>query len=75
MGKKKEEKTKRKKKKERTAQCFTVDLHSETLSSFSFFLIAKIGQILWFPSKNGFFFNTCECINDCFSILFYSKIY
>jgi hypothetical protein len=54
MGKKKE-KTKRKKKKERTAQCFTVDLHSETLSSFSFFLIAKIGQILWFPSKNGFF--------------------
>jgi hypothetical protein len=26
-------------KKERTAQHFTVDLHSETLSSFSFFLI------------------------------------
>ena len=28
-----------KKKKEKTAQRFTVDLHSKTLSSFSFFLI------------------------------------
>jgi hypothetical protein len=30
------------KKKERTAQRFTVDLHSEILSSFSFFLIDLI---------------------------------
>jgi len=36
MGKKWE---KKRKKKERTAQRFTVDLHSETLSNFSFFLI------------------------------------
>jgi len=31
---------KKKKKKERTAQRFTVDLHSKTLSSFNFFLIS-----------------------------------
>jgi hypothetical protein len=30
---------KNEKKKERTAQRFTVDLHNETLSNFSFFLI------------------------------------
>ena len=44
--KKKKKKTKKNgkkktKKKKRTAQRFTVDLHSETLSSFSFFLIPK----------------------------------
>jgi hypothetical protein len=39
-GKKMGKKTK--KKKERTAQHFTVDLHSETLSSFSFFLMVII---------------------------------
>ena len=32
-------KTEKKGKKKRTAQHFTVDLHSKTLSSFSFFLI------------------------------------
>jgi hypothetical protein len=36
---------KNKKKKERTAQRFTVDLHSETLSSFSFFLKRKEKKI------------------------------
>ena len=40
MGKNKNEK-----KKERTAQRFTVDLHSETLSSFSFFLIAGVSNL------------------------------
>jgi hypothetical protein len=34
-----EKNKKRKKEKKKTAQRFTVDLHSETLSSFSFFLI------------------------------------
>jgi hypothetical protein len=37
MGKKNE---KKKEKKESTAQRFTVDLHSETLSNFNFFLIS-----------------------------------
>ena len=32
-------KNRKKKEKKKTAQRFTVDLHSETLSSFSFFLI------------------------------------
>ena len=36
---------KKRKKKERTAQRFTVDLHSETLSSFSFFLIAGVSNL------------------------------
>jgi hypothetical protein len=45
MKKKREKNKNRKKngkKKERTAQRFTVDLHSEILSSFSFFLIDLI---------------------------------
>jgi len=43
MGKKiKTKKIKKQKKKKRTAQHFTVDLHSETLSSFSFFLITYL---------------------------------
>ena len=37
--KQKEEDKKQEKKKKMIAQRFTVDLHSETLSSFSFFLI------------------------------------
>jgi len=45
MGKKIKRKKKGKKKKERTAQRFTVDLHSETLSSFSFFLIHQISVV------------------------------
>ena len=59
MGKKKEEEDKKKekkiknrkkgkktkKKKERTAQRFTMDLHSETLSSFSFFLIHQFSVV------------------------------
>jgi hypothetical protein len=36
-----EDKKKWEKKKKRTTQRFTVDLHSETLSNFSFFLIPK----------------------------------
>ena len=36
---------KKKKKKERTAQRFTVDLYSETLSSFSFFLITGVSNL------------------------------
>ena len=40
MGKKTEKKGEKKKKK--IAQRFTVDLHSETLSSFSFFLMLLI---------------------------------
>jgi len=41
MGKKQKQKNGKKieKEKKKTAQRFTVDLHSETLSSFSFFLI------------------------------------
>jgi len=37
--KKMKKKTKKNKKKKRIAQRFTVDLHSETLNNFSFFLI------------------------------------
>jgi hypothetical protein len=41
-------KNKKKTKKRRTAQRFTVDLHSETLISFSFFLISQV-EVYYLP--------------------------
>jgi hypothetical protein len=48
------EKKNEKKREERTAQRFTVDLHSETLSSFSFFLNYYIPRV---TSIEFFFYN------------------
>jgi hypothetical protein len=53
---------KKNKKKERTTQRFTMDLHSETLSSFSFFLIGLIQESVSLRQLNRSCYQSCSIL-------------